>query len=112
MPYVKRNEKDEIVAIDDKQTDTRDQWIEADNPDVLAFFQEEKATGQAKKALTTTDQEMLRVVEDLIDLLMEKQVFIFTELPEAVQTKLNARKKLRKEMNSLEDLIKDDDEIF
>ena len=112
MPYVRRNEKDEIVEIDDKQTDARDQWIEADNPDVLAFLQEGGTTGQAKKALTTTDQEMVRVVEDLIDLLMEKQVFVFTELPEAVQSKLNARKKLRKEVNSLEDLIKDDDEIF
>ena len=112
MPYVKRNEKGEIVDIHDAQTEACEQWVEAGNPEVLSFLQGVETKGQAKKALTTTDQEMVRVVEDLIDLLMEKQVFIFTELPEAVQSKLNARKKLRKEMNSLEDLIKDDDEIF
>jgi hypothetical protein len=43
---------------------------------------------------------------------MERQIFIFTELPEAVQAKLNARKQLRKDMNSLENLINDDDAIF
>ncbi len=67
---------------------------------------------KALDALNSTDSEMLRIVEDLIDVLMEKQIFVFTELPEAVQAKINARKQLRKDMGSLDGLINDDDSIF
>ncbi|MCK5120781.1 MAG: hypothetical protein KAQ91_02300 [Methylococcales bacterium] len=112
MTYVRRNKKGEIVEIHKTQEKESDQWIEPADPEVLAFLQGVETTAQAKKALTITDHEMVRVIEDLIDLLMDKQVFIFTELPEAVQSKLNARRKLRKDINSLEDLIKEDDEFF
>ncbi len=67
---------------------------------------------KALDALNSTDSEMLRIVEDLIDVLMEKQIFVFTELPEAVQAKINVRKQLRKDMGSLDGLINDDDSIF
>jgi len=103
MPYVKRNEQGAIIAVQDTQADSGYQWIEANSLEV---------TAQAKEALTSTDQEMVRVVEDLIDLLMEKQIFVFTELPEAVQAKLNSRKRLREDINSLAILVKDDDAIF
>jgi len=103
MPYVKRNEQGAIIAVQDTQADSSYQWIEANSLEV---------TAQAKEALTSTDQEMVRVVEDLIDLLMEKQIFVFTELPEAVQAKLNSRKRLREDINSLAILVKDDDAIF
>ncbi|MBE0471822.1 MAG: hypothetical protein IBX55_20220 [Methyloprofundus sp.] len=99
MPYVKRNQQGAIVAVHDTQIDDSYQWIEASDL---------KVTAQAKEALTGTDQEMVRVVEDLIDLLMEKQIFVFTELPEAVQAKLNSRKRLREDINLLAILVNDD----
>ncbi|MDF1584060.1 MAG: hypothetical protein RQ733_01050 [Methyloprofundus sp.] len=99
MPYVKRNEQGAIVAVHDTQIDGSYQWIEASDL---------KVTAQAKEALTSTDQEMVRVVEDLIDLLIEKQIFVFTELPEAVQAKLNSRKRLREDINLLAILVNDD----
>lgn len=103
MPYVKRNKQGAIVAVHDTPIDDDYQWIEANELEVSA---------QAKEALTSTDQEMVRVVEDLIDLLMAKQIFVFTELPEAVQAKLNSRKRLREDINSLAILVKDDDALF
>ena len=112
MPYISRNEKGQIIEIHDSPVDAADQWLEASSPDVLLFLKGIEATDQAKKALTSTDYEMVRVVEDVIDLLMKKQIFIFTELPEAVQAKLNERKQLRQDMNSLENLINDDDEAI
>lgn len=112
MPYVSRNEKGEIIELHNSPGEESEQWIEASSPEVLDFLKRIETTEQAKKALTSTDNEMVRVVEDLIDMLMERQIFIFTELPEPVQAKLNARKQLRKNMNSLENLINDDDTIF
>lgn len=103
MPYIKRNEQGAIVAIHDTAIDNSYQWIEAN---------ELQVTAQAKEALTSTDQEMVRVIEDLIDLLMAKQIFVFTELPEVVQVKLNSRKRLREDINLLASLVKSEDAIF
>ena len=112
MPYITRNKKGEIVELHNLPDDGGDNWIESGNPEVLDFIKRIETTEQAKLALTSTDNEMVRVVEDLIDMLMERQIFIFTELPEPVQAKLNARKKLREGMNTLENLINEDDTIF
>jgi len=112
MPYVSRNENGQILEVHNSPTEAGEQWLEANNPEILEFLKTINTSDQAKQALTTTDNEMVRVVEDLIDLLMERQIFIFTELPEPVQAKLNARRQLRKDMNTLEDLINEDDAIF
>ncbi len=112
MPYISRNEKGKIVALHESSTGDDRQWVDKSDPEFLDFLKNLE-NGQARNALTSTDHEMVRVVEDLIDLLMKKQIFIFTELPEAVQVKLNERRQLRKDINSLGSLInEDDDEIF
>jgi len=67
---------------------------------------------QLRESLNISDAAMARVLEDVIDLLMEKQVFNFTELPEVVQHKLNTRRKLRHDVSVLSDLIADDDDIL
>jgi len=67
---------------------------------------------KSKTAGKTKDDEMIRVIDDLIGLLVEKQVFVFTELPEAVQVKLNVRSTMRSDINPLENLISESDDIF
>ena len=112
MPYITRNKKGEIVELHNLPGNGEGNWIDPGSPEVLDFIKRIETTEQAKLALTSTDYEMVRVVEDLIDMLMERQIFIFTELPEPVQAKLNVRKQLRKNMSSLENLINEDDTIF
>jgi len=111
MPYVTRDENGEVVAIHQDQGDGR-QWEEANNPDIIAFINNSDRPYKVKQALTGSDNEMVRVIEDLVDLLMEKQIFVYTELPEAVQAKLNVRKQLRQDMSTLGNLIDDEDDIF
>ena len=41
------------------------------------------------------DQEFIRVIEDVIYLLIERRVFLLTDLPEAAQQKLAERRNLR-----------------
>jgi len=100
-----------IISAEAVQTNEDEQWVADEDIELLSFFKniEKQPT---KQSLVGTDVEMVRVIEDLIDLLIEKQVFVFTELPNAVQEKLNARKQLRKEMNPLEMLIGASDDIF
>ena len=45
--------------------------------------------------LTQTDADMVRVLEDLIEVLVQKNVFSITDLPESAQLKLLYRKNTR-----------------
>lgn len=112
MPYVVRNKEKEIVAIHPEKGKGNALWVDASNPEVIAFIKKYEASSEVRGALNGSDIEMVRVVEDLVDLLMEKQVFAYAELPEAVQAKLSLRKQLRQDMSSLGDLINDDEAIF
>mgnify|MGYP000583065169 CR=1 FL=1 len=63
-------------------------------------------------ALKGSDAEIARVTEDLIYLLIKKNVILFTELPEMVQEKLLSREKLRSQLNSpLPSILSSDETI-
>lgn len=108
MPYVVRNQQGLIIELRDTPTDEGTEWLEAVNSEVLVFVKQQ----QAKMSLSQSDYAMFRVVEDLIDLLVAKQVLIFTDLPEMAQQKLLQRKQLRQEINALYNLVGEDDAIF
>ena len=53
---------------------------------------------------------MVRVLEDLIEVLMSKGVISITDLPPVAQTKLTNRAQARRSLSGLEGLISDDDD--
>jgi len=112
MPYVNRNEQGKVIQLLDAPQSGVSEWLELSHPEVVELLQYPDNEVELKESLLSSDGEMVRVVEDLIDLLMEKQVFVFTELPAAVQAKLNARKKLRHDVNAISNLIGEDDNIL
>jgi hypothetical protein len=48
--------------------------------------------------LSMSDVGIIRIVEDLVDLLVRKNVIMFTDLPSEAQSKLRERKKMRERM--------------
>ena len=66
----------------------------------------------ALERLVESDQSTVRVLEDVIDLLIQKNVILFTELPEAAQAKLMARRGLRKSLNPLTLMGSDDSGVI
>jgi hypothetical protein len=65
-----------------------------------------------QRYLAGLDLDLVRVLEDVIDLLVSKGVFHFTDLPEAAQQKLLHRKSVRRQWRSLENPLSGDEEIF
>lgn len=110
MPFVVRDQAGVVTQLRDTG-DAASEWLEVEHPDVAAFLQQLSST-RVKQALSDTDNDMVRVIDDLVDLLVANQVLIFTELPERVQTKLLERKQLRKEVNALQNLMVDDGALF
>ena len=58
-----------------------------------------------------SDLGLVRVIEDLIEVLIENKVIMFTDFPEGAQKKLLDRRGLRKEFDMVEDLFGDGEEI-
>ncbi len=111
--YVKRDENDRIVAVSADQQPGFDEWTDPDGAELRAFFNQlnDESVESSKEAqrLRSSDVELARVVEDIINLLTDKGVIQFTELPEAAQEKLLQRKRLRRVMMQHLDLVADDD---
>jgi hypothetical protein len=112
MPYVSRNDAGEITGLHHSPQEVEAEWLEGDDPQVHQFLSSCTPTEQARFSLSNSDVEMIRVIEDLVELLISKKVFTFTELPEAVQRKLGSRKRLREDLGMLANLIGKDETIF
>ena len=99
MPYVMRNPQGEIVALY-KHAEAGSEYLSSDAPEVLAFFSD---TAKGEGFSLQDDLAMIRVIEDVIELLIAKNLIVLTDLPPAVQKKLllqqNRRAKLFKELS-------------
>ena len=60
--------------------------------------------------LAGSDLEFVRVLEDLIDVLIEKRVIMLTDLPPAARRKLSLRSNLRDRLSDLTDIVGDNEE--
>lgn len=103
--YVKRDKEGRIEAAARQATPDIGETIDDTSPELSAFLRGVDSEGLA--ALRASDLEVVRVLEDLIAVLIEKGVIQFTELPEAAQKKLLQRKRLRR---SSDLTLFDDDE--
>jgi len=113
MPFVKRDETGKICAVYASAEQPDLDEVKADDAGLLLFIAEGDADLTVKKDMIESDLGLARVLEDLIDLLIEKGTFRFTDLPEAAQQKLLARRGLRKEFAYVETLFgSDEDEEF
>ncbi|REG84174.1 hypothetical protein [Marinomonas pollencensis] len=97
MLYAKVNKDGAIIDVATTQSDDYKVLVAPDDPIVAALLEEKfKSTEtNTQELLSGSDNDMMRIIEDLIDLLSEKRIIQFTELPIAAQKKLLSRKWVR-----------------
>jgi hypothetical protein len=95
MPYVKRDSDNQIIAAATDASGDINEYIAANDPDFMAYHNE------LAQQIATTDTDIVRVLEDLIDILVAKKVIAFEEFPAAVQRKLLVRKDLRWQLQTM-----------
>jgi hypothetical protein len=111
MIYVRRDDSGDIVAISRKPaTAGEGAWepTSASDPAVLMFA---CGLADADNPLSGTDLGLVRVLEDLIELLIERSVIRFTDFPAAAQEKLLQRRHTRSSLDKLR-LVDDDDGLI
>jgi len=110
MLYVDRNRAGEIIAVHRQiQGEKEGERLSLLNEEVLSFLGRSGEIDSLAQLLALTDDSIIRVLEDLIDLLIRKNVILFTELPEEAQEKIRERKQARQKISADSIMIDDED---
>ena len=107
MLFIERDASRKIVAIRQGQMKPGLEPVSLLDEEVLAFFRSSGELELLSQLLALSDTSIIRVLEDLIDLLIDKKIILFTELPKEAQEKIQSRKRLRTKIGS-DDLMVDD----
>jgi len=110
MIYIKRNANNEI---EDLQFSNLPGYTQTSlfEPEIKAFLENTQNEELIKKVLTNLDLDMVRVIEDMVNLMVEKGLILFTDLPEPVQNKLMFKRSLRKSLKPEHSLIEEEETL-
>ncbi|PLY13128.1 MAG: hypothetical protein C0631_14685 [Sedimenticola sp.] len=112
MLYAKRGENGKIIALSSTTLSDSDEIVRANDEDVVEFIFSNASPDLSKNYLSHTDAEMIRIVEDLVELLIEKNLIMLTDLPDAARDKILARKQIRSQFQPGSQLLVDEDDLF
>jgi hypothetical protein len=107
MPFIKRDTQGRIRSVSLERQEGYTECAERDIPELDTYLQ---LIDEAKTEISGTDKPLVRVIEDLIDLLVKRDVIRFTDLPQPAQNKLMTRRRLRTEMKPGLDLLDDSED--
>lgn len=102
MLYIQRGADGSLLRASEQPFEGMSGEVPADSPEAMQW--------RSLARLRESDQDMIRVLEDLIYTLMNKGVLSITDLPPAAQAKLIARGKARDALGGA-GLLAEEDEV-
>ncbi|KMT55997.1 hypothetical protein [Pseudomonas fildesensis] len=108
MFYVQRDQYNALVRVEAQAFAEATETLPADHHEIQAWFATD-AIDNGLKQLKNSDLEMIRVLDDLIQVLTAKGVIRITDLPPAAQAKFMERTQARTALGGLSELIDDDE---
>ncbi len=94
MVYVQRDEKGRVLRVEHEPFDCMTQSLSANDPEVRNWFAS-RCLHDHLMALQHSDLELVRVLEDLVQVLVSRGVMNYTDLPEPARRKLQHRAQAR-----------------
>lgn len=108
MFYVTRDAEGRLLQVQPTEFAGYTEILAADHLDIQAWFSSE-AVEVSLRQLRQSDLDMVRVLDDLIQLLTSKGIIRITDLPTVAQTKLIERTYARQALGDLTRLINDEE---
>lgn len=105
--YVKRDTTGQITLVSAQASGDCAEYVAPDNPELRQFVQVDEDDHHQR--LRESDLDFVRVLEDVIGLLIEKDVIRFTDLPKIAQEKFSERQTMRSNVDSV-GLLEETDE--
>lgn len=110
MHFIERDDEGRIVRVETAEFSGMTEISEVTTGEISDWLKVSELRASTIQQLQQSDLNMVRVLEDLIEVLMSKGVISITDLPAAAQSKLLNRAQARQTLGGLEGLISDDDE--
>jgi hypothetical protein len=108
MIYIERNASGEIENIEFTPAENREE-ISLHDAELTEFIKNSAESEViVQSVLNRLDLDMVRVIEDLIGIMIERDLLRFTDLPIQVQNKLLFKRKIRN-INNETSIIDDND---
>ena len=108
MFYVQRDAQGSLVRVEAVPYAEATETLPANHHDIQDWFSDELVENSLKQ-LKQSDLEMIRVLDDLIQVLTSKGVIRVTDLPPAAQAKLMDRTQAREVLGGLSRLINEEE---
>ena len=108
MFYVQRNADGKLTRVQAEAYAGFTETLPISHPDLQAWFTNE-AVSSSLKQLKQSDLDMIRVLDDLIQVLTDKGVIRITDLPPEAQAKLMDRSQAREALGGLSHLVEEDE---
>lgn len=100
MLYAERDRDGKLVAIRKKSPEEEVMVEPISQEELVEFLTDENGVDASVSLLRSTDMRVIRVLEDLIDTLIAKNVIMLTDLPDDAQLLISTRKKARQRMQN------------
>ena len=98
MLFIERDREGKITAIHQNPTGTAAEQKTLMDEEILEFLGRDGKLDSWIQLLSLSDVSIIRVLEDLIDILVKKNVIMLTDLPEEARDKLRERKRVREKL--------------
>ena len=100
MPYIERSADGKIIGLRTVAGPNSTETKSLTDDEILNFLKDNLDNTFLKSLLAQSDAGLIRLLEDLIDLLTKKNIILFTELPEKAQEKIIEREQIREKISS------------
>ncbi|HDR16067.1 MAG TPA: hypothetical protein ENN79_11400 [Desulfobacteraceae bacterium] len=107
MFYVARDKDGKIVSLSRKKTVDATESKTSLDSEIWEFLNNNDDEDSLRMSLDLSDLGLVRTIEDLIDLLIEKKIITFTELPVEAQKRIQERRRFRKKLSSSTVLVEE-----
>ncbi len=107
MPFIERSADGRIIGLRTEAGPNCQEEKSINDEEVLDFLKDNLDNNFLKSLLAHSDAGLIRLLEDLIDLLTKKKIILFTELPEKAQQKITERTQIREKMASQDIIVED-----
>lgn len=112
MVYVQRDAEGRLLRVEHAPFANMTETLAVEDDELHNWLVlREDVHGRLAK-LKNSDLELVRVLEDLVDVLVNRGVVRYTDLPEAAREKLHARAETRAKLEGLSGLLGDEEHRF
>ncbi|MBK7663582.1 MAG: hypothetical protein IPJ21_08580 [Sterolibacteriaceae bacterium] len=95
MPYIRTDNSGNVISLHRDPSGDAAEPVAAGDPRVAEFLGREVVGPDGE--FLSLDLDLIRVLEDLVDVLIERNVITFTDLPAAAQEKIFRRRSKREQ---------------